>query len=176
MEHQGLGARTRTDSVRAIWSFRDSARLACSLSSVSPGLNGANPDLNRAYFRGPRGPRRLEMEFQCLFQVGKCFPFGFALAGDIHFEALRDVPFPFASDGRCKWPFHADILSQGTSNSILWRRLQGCEMRTGRIACATETPSDRIVSFVGRVLPGLGRLRRNAHGRDSLPEHAVGPR
>ena len=36
--------------------------------------------------------RHLEVELQCLFQIGKSFFFTFTLAGDIDFQALRNIP------------------------------------------------------------------------------------
>jgi hypothetical protein len=62
------------------------------------GLSRPNLDLNGSDFWWPRGLRRLEMEFQRLFQIGQCFLFGFALAGNINFKALRDIPISFTPD------------------------------------------------------------------------------
>jgi len=56
--------------------------------------------------------RRLEVKFQCFLEIGKSFFFGLALAGNVDFETLRDVPISFTPDGRCEWAFHFYILSQ----------------------------------------------------------------
>ena len=44
--------------------------------------------------------RRFEVQFQRFLQVGESLFFGFALAGDIDFQALGDVPFPLAPNSR----------------------------------------------------------------------------
>ena len=43
---------------------------------------------------------RLEMEFQRFLQVGESLFFGFTLASNVEFEALRDIPLSFAPNGR----------------------------------------------------------------------------
>jgi hypothetical protein len=47
-----------------------------------------------------------EVQLQCLFQILKSFFFTFALAGYIQFEALGDIPVPFAPDSRGEWSLH----------------------------------------------------------------------
>ena len=56
--------------------------------------------------------RRFEVKFQRFLQVGESLFFGLALAGDIDFEALRDIPFPFAPNSRGERSLHDHILSQ----------------------------------------------------------------
>jgi hypothetical protein len=46
------------------------------------------------------------MEFHGFFWVGEGFLLGFALAGDIDFEALKDVPISFTPDRCGKGTFH----------------------------------------------------------------------
>ena len=58
-----------------------------------------------------RGPRWFEVQLQRFLQVGKSLFFAFTLAGDIDFEALRNVPLSFAPDGRGKRLLHDNILS-----------------------------------------------------------------
>jgi hypothetical protein len=55
--------------------------------------------------------RRLEVKLQCFFQIGKSLFFALALAGDIDFEALRNIPVPFTPDGRSERSLHYHILS-----------------------------------------------------------------
>jgi hypothetical protein len=40
--------------------------------------------------------RGLEVEFQRLFQIGKGFFFALPLAGDVDFQALRNIPVALA--------------------------------------------------------------------------------
>ena len=56
--------------------------------------------------------RRFEVQFQRFLQVGQCLFLGLALAGDIEFQALRDVPLPFTPYGRGEWSLHDLIVSQ----------------------------------------------------------------
>src|ERR1700676_2158563 len=53
------------------------------------GLSRANLNLDHADAWRLRGPRLLEVKFQCFPQVGESFIFGFTLAGNIHFQTLR---------------------------------------------------------------------------------------
>ena len=81
------------------------------------GLSRANLDLDHPDFRRPRRLRRFEVKFQRLPQVGEGLFFGFALAGDVNFEALRDVPVSFAPNRCGKWSFHDCILAQDSEPS-----------------------------------------------------------
>ena len=56
--------------------------------------------------------RRFEVQFNCLLEIGKCLFLGVALAGDVEFEALRDIPPPLAPNGSRKWSLHDLIVSQ----------------------------------------------------------------
>lgn len=56
--------------------------------------------------------RRFEVQFNCLLEIGKCLFLGVALAGDVEFEALGDIPPPLAPDGGRKWSLHDLIVSQ----------------------------------------------------------------
>lgn len=60
------------------------------------GLSRPNLDLDSSDLRWPRRVRRLEVKLQGFLQILQRFFFGFALAGDIYIEALRDVPIAFA--------------------------------------------------------------------------------
>src|ERR1700683_5203480 len=80
------------------------SRKGCGLSRPNLNLNGAN-------LWRPRGLRRFEVEFQCLFQIGKSFFLTFTLAGDIDFQALRNIPVSFAPHGSRERPLHDHILS-----------------------------------------------------------------
>jgi hypothetical protein len=44
-------------------------------------------------------------------QVCESFLLALSLAGNIDFQALRDIPLPLAPNGRGKWSLHALILS-----------------------------------------------------------------
>ena len=91
--------------------------------------------------------RWFEVWFQRFLQVGDSFFFGLALAGDIDFEALRDIPIPLAPDGSSKRSLQGDILSQqewgrhiccyGASQLILTR--DSCHRR-GQCASEVQTP------------------------------------
>jgi hypothetical protein len=72
-------------------------------------LGGAG-DLSR-FDWWTRGLRWFEVQLQRFLQVGKSLFFAFTLAGDIDFEALRNVPPSFAPDGRGKRLLHDNILS-----------------------------------------------------------------
>ncbi len=86
------------------------SRKGCGLSRPNLNLDGAN------HWR-TRGSRGFEVQFQRLLQVGERTFFGFALAGDIDFQALGDVPIPLAPNGRGEWSFHDYILSHGNRPS-----------------------------------------------------------
>jgi hypothetical protein len=74
-------------------SLRLTSRKGCGLSR--PNLN-----LDRANLRCARGLRRLEVKFQCFLQVRQSLFFTLTLARNIHLEALRNIPLPFAPNGR----------------------------------------------------------------------------
>jgi len=76
------------------------------------------------------------MELQRLFQIGQRLLFGCALAGDINFEALRDVPISFAPDGCRKWTFHDCILAQDIVPIQL--RMRRPAFRPGGLACSNR--------------------------------------
>src|SRR5271157_4630013 len=59
-----------------------------------------------------RSLRRFKVQFQCLLQVSQRFFLGFPLAGNIDFEALRDVPVSFPPNRCRKRTFHDAILAQ----------------------------------------------------------------
>ena len=54
---------------------------------------------------------RLEVKLQGFLQVGKSLFFALTLAGYVDFEALRDIPIPFAPDGCGERPLHETILA-----------------------------------------------------------------
>ena len=64
------------------------------------------------------------MKFHCFLQVGERLFFGFALTGDVNFQALRDVPVSFAPNRCGKWSFHDCILAQDSEPSDLILRLK----------------------------------------------------
>ena len=72
-----------------------------------PNLNLDYPDLGR-----PGCLRRFEVQFEGFLQVGKSLFLGLALAGDIEFQALGDVPLPLTPNGRSEWSLHDPIVSQ----------------------------------------------------------------
>jgi hypothetical protein len=76
------------------------------------GLSRPNLNLDRANLWGTRGARRLEVQFQCFLQVGESLFFAFTLAGDIDFEALRNIPLSFSPDGRSERSLHYSYLYQ----------------------------------------------------------------
>ena len=55
---------------------------------------------------------RLEVQFQSFFQICEGLFFGVALAGDIDFQALGDIPLPFAPDGCGERSLHVRIVAQ----------------------------------------------------------------
>ena len=56
--------------------------------------------------------RRFEVQFNRFLEIGKGLFLGVALAGDVEFEALGDIPPPLAPDGGRKWSLHDLIVSQ----------------------------------------------------------------
>ena len=52
------------------------------------------------------------MQFNRLLEVGKGFFLGLALAGDVEFQALGDVPFPLTPNSSREWSLHDLIFSQ----------------------------------------------------------------
>src|ERR1035437_303151 len=86
-------------------SRRLTSRKGCGLSRPNLNLYGAND-------WGTRGPRWFEVQLQRLLQVGESLCFALTLAGDIDFEALRNIPLSFAPDGRGERLLHDNILSQ----------------------------------------------------------------
>ena len=80
---------------------------------------------------GPRRLRRFEVQFQRFLQVGESFFLGLALAGDVEFQALGNVPLPLTPNGRSEWSLHDLIVSQArvrtrgpywtTWISVFWR-------------------------------------------------------
>ena len=75
------------------------------------GLSRPNLNLDQANLRWARGVRRFEVELKSFLQVRQSHFFGFALPGDVNFQALRDVPWPFLPDGCREWSLQATILS-----------------------------------------------------------------
>src|SRR5450759_2322173 len=65
-----------------------------------------------ADLRRPCCLRRFEVQFNCFLEIGKCLFLGVALAGDVEFEALGDIPPPLAPNGSRKWSHHDLIVSQ----------------------------------------------------------------
>ena len=59
-----------------------------------------------------------EVKLQRFLQVGQSLFFGLALAGDIDFEALGNVPIPFAPNCSGKRSLHDHILAQKARNSL----------------------------------------------------------
>jgi len=81
------------------------------ISRKGCGLSRANFNLDRADLWGTRSLRRLEVKLQCFLQVDKSLFFARPLAGDIDFQALRNIPVPFPPDGRSERSLHYHILS-----------------------------------------------------------------
>ena len=69
-------------------------------------LGRANLDLEDVQLGRARGLRRFEMEFERFPQICQRLFFSLALAGDIQFETLGDVPVVFAPDGRGERSLH----------------------------------------------------------------------
>src|ERR1035437_788968 len=76
------------------------------------GLSRPNLDLDQADLRRPRCLRRFEVQFNRFLEVGKSVFLGIALACDVEFEALGDIPLPLAPNGSRKWSLHHLIVSQ----------------------------------------------------------------
>ncbi len=81
------------------------------ISRKGCGLSRPNLNLDRTNLWGTCGLRRLEMEFQRFLQVGESLFFGFTLASNVEFEALRDIPLSFAPNGRSERSLHDHIVS-----------------------------------------------------------------
>jgi len=88
-------------------SFEPSLDFAEGLGLSRPNLYLDSPNLG-----WPGGLRQFEVKFQRFLQVGESFFFGLSLAGDIDFEALRDIPVSFTPNGCGKRSLHDHILSQ----------------------------------------------------------------
>ena len=56
--------------------------------------------------------RRFEVQFNRFLEVGKSLLPGLALAGNVEFEALGDIPLPLAPNASRKWSLHDLIVSQ----------------------------------------------------------------
>ena len=56
--------------------------------------------------------RWFEVQFQRFLQVGKSLFLGLALAGDVEFQALGDIPLPLTPNGRSERSLHDLIVSQ----------------------------------------------------------------
>ena len=56
--------------------------------------------------------RRFEVQFNRFLEIDKSLFLGVALAGDVKFETLGDIPPPLAPDGSRKWSLHDLIVSQ----------------------------------------------------------------
>jgi len=76
------------------------------------GLSRPNLDLDQADLRRPCCLRRFEVQFNRFLEIGKSLFLGVALAGDVEFEALGDIPPPLAPNGSRKWSLHDLIVSQ----------------------------------------------------------------
>jgi len=81
------------------------------LSRKGWGLSRPNLNLDRPHFGRARVLRRFEVKFERFFQVGESLFFAFALACNINFQTLGDIPIPLAPDGRGEWSLHNLILS-----------------------------------------------------------------
>jgi len=78
------------------------------------------------------------VQFNRFLEVGESLVLGLALAGDVEFEALGDIPLPFAPNSGRKWPFHVLIVSQARSGRHggppTSRRVRRPSARVGRPA------------------------------------------
>ena len=54
---------------------------------------------------------RFEVQFQSFAEICEGFVLGFALAGNIHFQALGNKLRAFTPNGCGKWAFHSSIVS-----------------------------------------------------------------
>lgn len=82
------------------------------ISRKGCGLSRPNLDLDHADSGLSCRSRRLEVQFQRLFQVRQGLFFGFTLAGHIDLQALGDEPLPLTPNGCSERTRHAHILSQ----------------------------------------------------------------
>src|ERR1039457_4515882 len=76
------------------------------------GLSRPNLDLDQADLRRPCGLQRFEVQFNRFLEIGKHLFLGVALAGNVEFEALGDIPRPLAPNGSRKWSLHELIVSK----------------------------------------------------------------
>src|ERR1017187_870027 len=81
-------------------------------SRKGSGLSRPNLNLDHTDCGRPGCLRRFEVQFNRFLQVGKSLFFGLALAGDVEFQALGDVPLPLTPNGRDEWSLHDLIVSQ----------------------------------------------------------------
>ena len=80
------------------------------------------------------------MQLQCLLQVSESLFFALTNAGDINFEALRNIPLPFAPDGRGERLLHDHILSH---RALVWRGANRA-LNRARASGYTETDMPQI--------------------------------
>ena len=55
---------------------------------------------------------RFEVQFNRFLEVGESLFLGLALAGDVEFQALGDIPLPLTPNGSREWTLHDLIVSQ----------------------------------------------------------------
>ena len=71
--------------------------------------------------------RRFKVQFDRFLEVGEGLLLGTALAGDVEFEALGDVPLSLTPNGSRKWSLHSLIVSQVTVvRRLSFRRESQC--------------------------------------------------
>ena len=75
------------------------------------------------------------MQFESFAQVGEGFFLCLALACDIDFEALGDVPVSFTPNGRGEGAFHAPRIAESTvarflDETFMWLMGRGLRART----------------------------------------------
>src|SRR6187431_2427631 len=81
------------------------------ISRNGSGLSRPNLNLDNTNLWQSSGAWLVEVKFQRLLQVGECLFLAFALTGDVHFDALGDVPVTFTPNCRSERALHTRILS-----------------------------------------------------------------
>ena len=70
---------------------------------------------------GARVARGFKVEFERFLQVGQGFFIGLALACDVDFLALGDVPVSVSPSGCCDWHFVSPFFERGKESKAFTR-------------------------------------------------------
>ncbi len=110
----GLSRASRKLDVAALLpDFDEAAASSRRLTSRKGwGLSRPNLGLDHADLGWTGCLGRFEVQFERFLEVGKSLFLGLALAGNVDFQALGDVPLPLTPNGGSEWSLHEPIVSQ----------------------------------------------------------------